>query len=67
MARIDWLIAGKSFGNCDCDDGCPCQFENPPTDGGCSAITTNGAIAFTLKVSDAQFNRLRHNGGGVIQ
>ena len=67
MARIDWLIAGKSIGNCNCDYGCPCQFESR-TEGGCSAsaTTTNGTIAFTLKVSDAPFNRLRTNGGGVI-
>jgi hypothetical protein len=26
MARIDWLIVGKSFGNRNCDYGCPCQF-----------------------------------------
>ena len=51
MARIDWLIAGKSFGNCNCDYGCLCQFESLPIHGGCSgsATTTNGAIAFTLK------------------
>jgi hypothetical protein len=28
--------------------------------------STKGAIAFTLKDSYGQFNRLRHNGGGVI-
>ena len=35
--------------------------------GGCSGnATTKGAIAFTLKDSYGQFNRLRHHGGGVI-
>ena len=159
MARIDWLIAGKSFGNCNCDYGCPCQFESLPNPGGCSGVevfeiekghfgglkldglraamiyswpgpifegngqmqviidarkatasipgvletegrpitspatgqdhrvridmpggiefdiaeigsgsaTTKGAIAFTLKESYGQFNRLRHHGGGVIR
>ena len=67
MAHIDWLIAGKSFGNCNCDYGCPCQFESLPTHGGCSGnATTKGAIAFTLKDSYGQFNCLRHHGGGVI-
>ena len=28
MARIDRLSEGVSFGNCNCDDGCPCQFES---------------------------------------
>ena len=35
MARIDWLIDGVSFGNCNCDFGCPCQFESLPDKGSC--------------------------------
>lgn len=35
MAAVDWLIEGDSFGNCNCDYGCPCQFESRPTHGGC--------------------------------
>lgn len=35
MTRIDWLIDGISFGNCNCDYGCPCQFESLPTGGDC--------------------------------
>ncbi|MBC8036202.1 MAG: DUF1326 domain-containing protein [Rhizobiales bacterium] len=38
MARVDWLIEGKSYGNCNCDYGCPCQFESLPTHGGCSGF-----------------------------
>jgi hypothetical protein len=33
---------------------------------GSGSATTKGAIAFTLKDSYGQFNRLRHSGGGVI-
>ena len=32
---IDWYIEGMSFGNCNCNYGCPCQFEAPPTQGNC--------------------------------
>jgi hypothetical protein len=32
---IDWEIEGVDFGNCNCDYGCPCQFELRPTNGGC--------------------------------
>lgn len=35
MAHVDWYIEGKAFGNCNCVDGCPCQFEGKPTFGGC--------------------------------
>ena len=32
---IDWCIEGISFGNCNCDYGCPCQFERRPNQGNC--------------------------------
>ncbi len=38
MAGIDWLIDGVEFGNCNCDYGCPCQFESLPTHGGCKGF-----------------------------
>jgi hypothetical protein len=35
MTYVDWYIEGKTFGNCNCVYGCPCQFEDLPTDGHC--------------------------------
>ena len=35
MAMIDWSIDGIEFGNCNCDFGCPCQYESRPTQGNC--------------------------------
>lgn len=32
---VDWLIEGVAFGSCNCDYGCPCQFESKPTHGPC--------------------------------
>lgn len=32
---IDWYVEGASFGNCNCDYSCPCQFELRPTHGHC--------------------------------
>lgn len=32
---IDWYIEAISFGNCNCDWACPCQFESLPTHGNC--------------------------------
>lgn len=37
MAQIDWYIEGVQFGNCNCNYGCPCQFEDLPTHGDCRA------------------------------
>lgn len=35
MANVDWYVEGMAFGNCNCDYGCPCQFEALPTHGTC--------------------------------
>lgn len=32
---IDWYVEGDSFGSCNCDYSCPCQFEALPTQGHC--------------------------------
>lgn len=32
---IDWYVEGVEFGNCNCNFGCPCQFEDLPTHGDC--------------------------------
>ena len=36
---IPWRIKGREFNNCNCDYGCPCQFNARPTHGDCAAIT----------------------------
>jgi hypothetical protein len=38
MTMIDWYIEGPSFGNCNCDWSCPCQFESLPTHGNCQGF-----------------------------
>ncbi|NSY38958.1 DUF1326 domain-containing protein [Leisingera sp. ANG59] len=38
MANVDWYIEGPSFGNCNCNYGCPCQFEDLPTHGHCTGF-----------------------------
>jgi len=34
---INWRIKGKGFQNCNCNYGCPCQFNALPTYGNCEA------------------------------
>ena len=38
MAHVDWYVEGKVFGNCNCNYGCPCQFEALPTHGNCTGF-----------------------------
>ena len=40
MANVDWYIEGRQFGNCNCNYGCPCQFEDLPTHGSCQGFET---------------------------
>jgi hypothetical protein len=35
---IDWYVKARSFGNCNCDHACPCQFEGLPNHGFCQAF-----------------------------
>jgi hypothetical protein len=37
MANIDWMIRGPQISTCNCDWGCPCQFNALPTRGNCRA------------------------------
>ena len=39
MAFVDWRIQGPEIASCNCDWGCPCQFNALPTRGHCSAMT----------------------------
>ena len=38
MPAIDWSIKGPHFVNCNCDYGCPCQFNALPTYRTCLAV-----------------------------
>lgn len=40
MASTRWEIKGTEFGSCNCDYGCPCQFNGQPSsgDGSCKAL-----------------------------
>jgi hypothetical protein len=38
--QTEWRIAGEEVANCNCDWGCPCQFNANPTTGRCEALIT---------------------------
>ena len=38
--KIKWRITGEEFASCNCDWGCPCQFNALPTTGRCEAFVT---------------------------
>ncbi len=38
MAQVDWMIDALELGNCNCNWGCPCQFNALPSHGFCCAV-----------------------------
>jgi hypothetical protein len=36
--KTQWRITGQEVASCNCDWGCPCQFNAPPTTGNCEAF-----------------------------
>jgi hypothetical protein len=38
MTHVKWEIKAREFANCNCDYGCPCQFNALPTHGNCQAV-----------------------------
>lgn len=39
MALVEWTMEGTEFANCNCNLGCPCQFNALPSHGHCRAHT----------------------------
>ena len=35
---MDWLLEGEWFKNCNCDPGCPCDFNQHPTHANCEGV-----------------------------
>ena len=74
--QTPWRIAGDEVGNCNCDWGCPCQFDALPTHGNCMAMIAyqinEGSFGET-SLEGVRFAWLVwwpgaiHEGGGVRQ
>jgi hypothetical protein len=52
---IDWRIEAVTFGNCNCDYNCPCQFELRPTHGHCRGLEVG-------RVDKGNFDDIRLDG-----
>ena len=53
--QIKWRIVGEEFSSCNCNWGCPCQFNALPTTGQCEAFVT-------CLISDGYFGNTRLEG-----
>jgi hypothetical protein len=76
MAYVDWLIKGPKIASCNCDYGCPCEFNGRPTQGICEGLEAH-------RIDEGYFGDLRldglviaaryrwpgpvHEGGGTVE
>ncbi len=63
MAYVDWRMKGIQISNCNCDTGCPCQFNSRPTHGHCHAYVF-------FQIAEGQFGKVRLDGlrwGGLFR
>jgi hypothetical protein len=56
MAMVeDWNLEGEWFKNCNCDPGCPCDFNQPPTHSNCEGIVA-------MRIERGHFGDVRLDG-----
>lgn len=55
MALTSWKMKGPSFTNCNCDYGCPCQFNALPTHRQCEAVAA-------MRIDDGHYGDVKLNG-----
>lgn len=55
MSYIEWRMRGPEIASCNCDWGCPCQFNALPTHGNCRAMTA-------MRIDEGHFGDLDLSG-----
>jgi hypothetical protein len=55
MAGVDWRIRGPELATCNCNWGCPCQFNGLPSHGDCRA-------AVAMRIDQGHFGEVRLDG-----
>ena len=59
MAYTDWLIKGPKISSCNCDYGCPCEFNAPPTYDICEGLEAH-------LIEEGYFGEIRLDGLVVV-
>jgi hypothetical protein len=59
MAYVDWRMQGPEIANCNCDWGCPCQFNALPTRSNCRAMTA-------MRIDNGHFGDVSLSGLGWV-
>ena len=76
MANVSWSMKGPEYVNCNCDYGCPCQFNARPTHGTCRAVAAmrieeghfgDVSLAGLCWVATLSWPNAIHEGNGTMQ
>jgi len=76
MPYVDWLIKGPKIASCNCDYGCPCEFNDRPTHGVCEGLEAHlieeghfGEVRLDGLIVSARYRWPGpvHEGGGIAQ
>lgn len=59
MAHVDWSIKGPEITTCNCNWGCPCQFNALPSNGDCRAV-----VGF--RIDEGHFGDVKLDGLKVV-
>lgn len=54
-AQTTWYLKGDAIGACNCDNGCPCTFNAPPSHGSCEG-------AYVLHINEGRFGEVPLDG-----
>lgn len=54
-----WMLRGTNYANCNCHQGCPCQFAAPTSHGHCEAVGAN-------HIEEGYFNDVRLDGLNIV-
>lgn len=76
MAYVDWMIRGPKIASCNCDYGCPCEFNGRPTNPVCEGLEAHlieegwfGDVRLDGLIIGARYRWPGpvHEGKGVVQ
>ena len=63
---MDWLLEGEWFKNCNCDPGCPCDFNQAPTNANCEGMVAMRIEKGTSTASTSPGSAGRVPSGGPV-
>ncbi len=76
MAYVDWMISGPKIASCNCDYGCPCEFNARPTNPVCEGMEAHridegwfGDVRLDGLIIGARYHWPGpvHEGKGIVQ